>query len=149
MFVAGAKLGTDMASYKWTGADRDGLFSNPGDWGPLGAPAGPPGPGDDATIDNGDTVKIDQPTTEVANLTVNSGTFDDNGHLLIVDDALTIGSSFGATSVLTVEGGEVDFASIVLTLNAVNLSPGSAERQNGTLRGRPCEIQDGTFSQGS
>jgi hypothetical protein len=84
-----------MASYDWIGIDGDGLFSNHDNWGPLGAPAGPPAQGDDASITNGDTVEIDQATIEVDNLTIDSSSLDDNGNRLIVDGVLTVGSPFG------------------------------------------------------
>src|SRR4249920_1800356 len=105
-----------MASYDWTGTAGDDLFSNPDNWGPLGAPAGPPAQGDDASITNG-AVEIDQATIEVGSLAINSGSLDDNGRRLVAGGLLSVGSPFGATAELTVEDGEVDFGELDLDLN--------------------------------
>jgi hypothetical protein len=114
-----------MANYDWTGTASDGLIWNPDNWGPLGAPAGPPAQGDGASIING-AVEIDQATIEVGNLSINSGSLDDNGRRLVVGGLLSV-----------VEDGEVDFGELDLDLNTSNLSGGRIEVQDGvSLSGR-------------
>jgi hypothetical protein len=126
-----------MANYDWTGTASDGLIWNPDNWGPLGAPAGPPAQGDDASIING-AVEIDQATIEVGNLSINSGSLDDNGRRLVVGGLLSV-----------VEDGEVDFGELDLDLNTSNLSGGRIELQGGVLGGGPLDVNAGTSIQGT
>jgi len=107
-----------MATFSWLGTANDGLFSNPDNWGPPGAAAGPPGPADAVSILTADTIEADQPVIEIGGLSLASGTIDDSGNLLIIDGVLAIGEPFGAASLLTVEAGEVDFAEIGQSLMA-------------------------------
>jgi hypothetical protein len=126
-----------MANYDWTGTASDGLFWNPDNWGPLGAPAGPSAQGDDASIING-AVEIDQATIEVGNLSINCGSLDDNGRRLVVGGLLSV-----------VEDGEVDFGELDLDLNTSNLSGGRIELQDGVLSDGQLDVNAGTSIQGT
>src|SRR5262245_35073465 len=101
-------------------------------WTPGG---GPPGPTDDAVINNGGTVTLNSPGATITNLTFTSSTLDGNGDLQ-VDGVMTWSGSFGVAGVIGGSG--------TITLNGGLTVNNTAFSSNKIMNGRTLTLAGGS-----
>jgi hypothetical protein len=137
--------------YVWNVAS--GNWNTAGNWSPAGVPGG----GDTATINNGGTCnQVKNTAITVGALTVTNGTFAQNNRTVAVTGALTVnGGTFTGTSAdvsagsLSVSGGTFTCSSTANTVSEVFTLNGGTFNADGTLTlNGNTQFYAGTFNAG-